>query len=85
MEIYGSEVIMRTGSTIMDNVEIHNCSQIDTFKAALRFEAATTLHSSVTNSAIHNGYSWGLNIKSSRNIHIENNVFFNFRPVGVGI
>jgi len=30
MEIFGSEIIMRTGSTIMDNVEIHNCSQIDT-------------------------------------------------------
>jgi hypothetical protein len=54
-------------------------------KSAIRFESASTLHSSVTNSAIHNGYSWGLNVKASANIHIENNVFFNFRPIGVGI
>jgi hypothetical protein len=26
MEVYGSEVIMRTGTTIMDSVEIFNCS-----------------------------------------------------------
>jgi len=69
----------------MDSVEIFNCSQIDTFKAAIRFESASTLHSSVTNSAIHNGYSWGLNVKNSANIHLENNIFFQFRPIGVGI
>jgi hypothetical protein len=85
MEVYGDEIKFRTGTTEMDNVEIHNCSQIDTFKAAIRFESASTLHSSVTNCAIHNGYSWGAYIKSSANIHIENNIFFNFRPVGVGI
>lgn len=26
MEVYGAEVIMRTGTTIMDNVEVFNCS-----------------------------------------------------------
>ena len=31
----------RFGHTVLDNVEIFNCSQIDTFKAALRFEAAS--------------------------------------------
>lgn len=40
MEIYGTEIISRTGTTILDSVEIFNCSQIDTFKAALRFESA---------------------------------------------
>jgi hypothetical protein len=85
MEVYGDEIKFRTGTTIMDSVEIHNCSQIDTFKAAIRFESAGTLHSSVTNSAIHNGYAWGLYVKSSANIHIKDNIFFNFRPVGVGV
>jgi len=32
---------MRFGHTVLDNVEIFNCSQIDTFKAAIRFEAAS--------------------------------------------
>jgi hypothetical protein len=85
MEVYGDEIKMRTGTTIMDSVEIFNCSQIDTFKAALRFESASTLHSSVTNSAIHNGYAWGLYVKGSANIHLSDNIFFNFRPVGVGV
>lgn len=84
-EIYDDEIITRRGTTVIDNVEIFNCSQIDTFKAALRFESAASLHSSVTNSAIHNGYAWGLNIKASANIHLENNVFLNFRPIGVGV
>lgn len=41
--------------------------------------------SSVTNSAIHNGYAWGLMVKTSSNILIQNNTFWGFRPIGVGI
>jgi len=51
IESWGGQVItsdtiefdgkMRFGHTVLDNVEIFNCSQIDTFKAALRFEAAS--------------------------------------------
>ena len=76
---------MRAGTTIMDSVEVYNCSQIDTRKAALRFESAATVPSSITNCAVHNGYSWGLNIKASKNIVIKDNVFFQFRPIGVGV
>lgn len=64
---------------------MYNCSQIDTFKASIRFENAVSLHSSVTNSAFHNGQGWGANIKSSANILMQNNVWFGFRPVGVAI
>jgi len=76
---------MRFGSTIMDSIEIFNCSQIDTFKAALRFESASQSHSSITNCAVHNGYAWGLNVKASANILIKDNVFWGFRPIGVGV
>lgn len=78
-------IVTRTGSSIMDSVEIYNCSQIDTFKAALRFESAVQSHSSVTNSAIHNGLGWGINVKASKNILFKDNVIFGFRPIGVGI
>lgn len=84
-ELYGTEMVSRTGTTIMDSVEIFNCSQIDTFKAAIRFESASTLPSSITNSAIHNGYAWGLHITGSANINVTDNVFFNFRPIGLGV
>jgi len=78
-------MVDRTGTTILSNVEIFNCSQIDTLKAALRFESASTLPSIIMNSTIHNGYSWGLYVMGSSNINITNNVFFNFRPIGLGI
>lgn len=55
VEVHAEGTIERFGTTIMKNVEIFNCSQIDTFKAALRFESAATLHSSITDSSIHNG------------------------------
>ena len=74
---------IRTGSTIMENVEVYNCSQIDTQKAAIRFEGATAKHSEVINCTFHNGYSWGVYIKSSNNILFKDNIVFNFRPIGV--
>jgi hypothetical protein len=56
---------LRYGRTMMDNVEIFNCSQIDTEKAALRWENNAFGYSSVTNSTIHHGLSWGINVKAS--------------------
>lgn len=84
-EMYGSEMIDRTGSTIMRNVEIFNCSQIDTFKAALRFESAATHYSEVSNCSFHNGYAWGFRAVGSANINITGNIFHNFRPIGLGV
>jgi hypothetical protein len=64
------DLTMRFGQTYLDNVEIYNMSQIDTFKAALRWENNALGHSSVTNSSIHHGYAWALNTKASANIFI---------------
>lgn len=84
-DIINDMIITRFGQAMIDNVEFYNCSQIDTQKAAIRFENAQGKHSSVTNSALHNGYSWGINVKTSQNIYFANNNVFNFRPVGVSI
>lgn len=67
----------------MDNVEMYNCSQIDTMKAAIRFEGVTTLSSSVSNSTFHNGLGWGASLVNSANIFMQDNIWFNFRPLGV--
>jgi hypothetical protein len=77
------DVVFRYGSTYMDNVEIFNCSQIDTEKAALRWENNVAGHSSITNSTIHHGLSWAVNIKNSKNIIMKDNVVWGFRPLGV--
>jgi hypothetical protein len=44
-----------------------------------------SLHSSITNSSFHNGYGWGAKIQGSANILLQDNIWFNFRPIGVGI
>lgn len=49
----------------MNSVEIYNCSQYDTYKAAIRFEGAYGGWSEVRNSAIHHGLGYGANIDSS--------------------
>jgi len=84
-EIMNGQLNFLTGQTILDHVEIYNCSQWDTFKSALRFESAATRWSSVTNSAIHNGLGWGIRIDKSANIHLKDNVIYEFRPVGVTV
>jgi hypothetical protein len=50
----------RNGTLYMDNVEVNNCSQYDTFKAALRFESSGIVRSEVTNSVFRNGLGKGL-------------------------
>jgi hypothetical protein len=74
---------MRSGQLIMDNVQVYNCSQANTMKAAVRFEGAAGSWSSVTNSAIHNGFGWGLGVYKSANVHVKDNIFWGFRAVGV--
>lgn len=74
--------VLRRGHTVLDNVEIYNCSQYDTYKAALRFEGAHANFSHVSNSAIHHGLGWGFHINTASNITFENNVFFGFSLFG---
>jgi hypothetical protein len=83
MEFSDGEIVFKYGQTIMDNVEVYNCSQMDTYDAAVGWYAATFLESSVTNSAIHNGLGWAVHIENSKNVVFENNVMFNFRPFGL--
>ena len=48
----------------MDSVEIYNCSQFDTFNAALRFDGSWFGNSSITNCAIHEGLGWGVHFNN---------------------
>jgi hypothetical protein len=72
------------GTTYMDNVEIYNCSQMDSYDAALNWDGAS-LESVVSNSSLHNGMGWGVNIQNSKNVIFDNNTFYNFRPIGLGV
>ena len=85
-EINGDGTIKeRIGHTFMQWVEMHNLSQIDSDRAALRFESAAAGHSNIVNCSVHNGFGWGIYIKNSNNVHIRDSRIYNFRPIGVNI
>ena len=44
----------------MDSVEIYDCSQNNTLRAAVRFDGNSGSYSSITNSSIHDGAAWGV-------------------------
>jgi hypothetical protein len=54
--VEGDGKTQRRGNTVMDHVEIYNCSQYDTKKAALRWYLSMNGWSSITNSSIYHGY-----------------------------
>jgi hypothetical protein len=62
------EMKTRTGQMLVDNIEVYNCSQIDTERAAIRFEQALSLHQRVTNSSFHDGLGWGGRVIDSKNV-----------------
>ncbi len=77
--------VYRGGSTLLDNVEVYNCSQYDTYKAALRFEGALSQWSNISNSVVHHGLGWGVHLTLAANINIENTVIFSFVNFGTNI
>ena len=78
-DMFESDGTYRTGSIYMDNVQVYNCSQKDTYYGALRFEMAQGGHSRVSNSSIHNGIGMGLVVQYGNNLELVNNTFVGFR------
>jgi len=79
------DMSQRNGQTIMDNVEIRDCSQENTHKTALRFQNAHGRESSITNSAIHSGMSWAINVQGASNLKIKGNVIYDFKTFGINV
>lgn len=79
------DLSVRSGLTIMDQVEIRDCSQENTHKSALRFENNHGTVSSITNSALHNGGGWGFNLNGVSNLIVKNNVLYNFKNFGINV
>jgi hypothetical protein len=77
--------IQRQGSLILNNVEVYNCSQRNTFKSAIRFEAATLSSSSITNSVVHGSIGWSFSAQYSANVNLDSNAFIGARAVAVNV
>jgi len=61
----------REAQLMMDNVELYNCSQRNTQKAAIRFELTSTKWHSVTNTVIWGGDAWGISVVDSANVYMD--------------
>ena len=81
--MFESNGAWRKGSIIFDNVEVENCSQRNTFKAAIRFEGAYGGYSTITNTVVHNSLAWSVSVMRSNNVHLESSTFVGSRAIGV--
>lgn len=75
----------RMGRTYLDNVEVYNCSQYDTHKAAMRFEGAIKGESLISNCALHHGRGIGVEVRDSENVMLVNNTLFDFVKYGISL
>jgi len=69
-----------------DNVQVYNCSQRNTWNAAVRFaKTGASVSSSISNSAIHQGFGWALYIAESKNVAVSTTAMVGFRAVGANV
>jgi hypothetical protein len=64
------------GQTYLDSVEIQYGGQKDTRSAGIRFEGAIAKSQTVKNSVVHEGPGWMFNGLRSKNLKVDNNVFW---------
>ena len=82
-DIFEMSGAWRKGSIVFENVEVSNCSQRNTHKAAIRFEGATGGYSSIVGSSVHNSLAWSVSVKSSYNVELRDSVFVGAYAIGV--
>jgi len=74
-----------TGQLFFSNVEVYNCSQENTFQAAIRFEGATTKHHLVQNTVVHEGHGWSFLSMTSANVLVKDSDFIGAKVIGFSI
>ncbi len=84
-EFLQSDGTLRSGQLIFDQVELYNCSQRNTQKAAIRFEGSITKQQYVRDCVIHEGHGWSMFISSSRNINVINSSFIGGLVFGINM
>ena len=82
-DIFEDDGSWRKGQLIFDYVQVYNCSQEDTFKAALRWEGAIGGTSRVSNSAVHGSLAWLTSVYKSNNVELTSSTFVGARAIGM--
>ena len=63
--------VFRYGETVLEYVEVRNCSQRNTERAAIRFEDANGAYGRVVGTSIHGSLGFGLSIHKASNVEIR--------------
>lgn len=66
----------RSGKTVLDSIEIDYAGQKDTRNGGIRFDSCLTHKQIVRNSAVHEGPGWLFHGIRSKDMSIENNIFW---------
>lgn len=76
-----------SGYLYLDGVQFYNMSQMDTEKAAVRIEYKVFEEnwSTIKNCAFEHGNGWGLVVRDSQQLIIENNIVWSFACLGIRI
>jgi len=83
-DLFESNGTWRKGQIIFDNVQVYNCSQRNTFKAAIRFEGAIGgSESHISNSVVHGSMAWSVSVMKSYNIRLTDSSFVGSYAIGV--
>lgn len=75
----------RTGNLIMDNAQVFNCSQKQTWKSAVKFHGAFKGNSKISNSVLNTGKGIGVMIQNSVNVELKDNVIADFVKQGIWV
>jgi hypothetical protein len=82
-DYFESDGTWRKGQLIFENVQVFNCSQEDTFKAAIRWEGAIGGTSRVSKSTVHGSLGWLASVYKSNNVELTETTFVGARAIGI--
>lgn len=71
------------GSIVLENVEVRNCSQRDTQRAAIRFEDSFGSYSRLRGVSVHSGLGFGIHITNAKNVEIYDSTVVRQRQIGL--
>ena len=79
----GAEAVLRGGGLHLKNVQFANLGQIDFKRAGVKYFAAMTGNSSISNSVFRDGSSFAFHVVSARQFVFDSNVIYNVMMKGL--
>jgi hypothetical protein len=77
--------VFRYGETVLEYVEIYNCSHRDTERSALRWEDNYDSYGRAIGVSVHGSLGFGLLVKNSKNVQVEDLIIAGARQFGMAL